>query len=122
MEITFLGTRGGIKIKSQKHLRHTITMFEFGRKRILIDTGLDWLKKIKKFDVDGILITHAHSDHVGGLKNGAPCPVYATQEVWNEIDNWPIEHKVVIKEYEMFNVGQFHIEPFAVEHSLRAPR
>ncbi len=121
MKITFLGTRGGIKIRSRAHWRHTITLLEFGRKRILMDAGSDWAKKIKRFDVDAIFITHAHPDHVDALKDGAPCPVYATPIVWDAISSWPIDEQIVVKPGKLIHIGRFSLKAFAVEHSLRAP-
>ena len=121
MHITFLGTRGGIKIRSKTHHYHTSTLLKFGHSSILIDAGLDWAEKIKRFKIDAILITHAHPDHVGALRNGAPCPVYATQAIWDAIGNWPIREQLVIQDQQKFTIGTFSITPYAVEHSLRAP-
>lgn len=121
MHIQFLGTRGGIKIRSDVHHNHTSTLIKFGRKSILIDAGTDWSSKIKTFDVDAILITHAHPDHVGALEQGAPCPVYATQAVWDAIEHWPIKEQFLVADQQEFSIGSFNITPYAVEHSLRAP-
>ncbi len=93
MKITFLGTRGYIKVKNRRHKRHTITMLTYARKRILIDCGLDWLGKFEKYKPTAIILTHAHPDHAYGLKNGSPCPVYATKESWEIMKKFPIEEK-----------------------------
>lgn len=121
MKITFLGTRGGIKLASESHANHTVTKIEFGRTSILIDAGLDWIEKIKTVHVDAILITHAHIDHIGALQAGVPCPVYASAEVWKVIEKWPIKHQFLIEDEKPFDIGSLRIVPYAVEHSLRAP-
>lgn len=121
MQIQFLGTRGGIKIRSEKHYNHTSTLLKFGHSSILIDAGLDWVGKIGKLKIDAILITHAHPDHVGALRGSAPCPVYATQAVWDVIGGWPIKEQLLVQDLQGFCVGSFAVTPYAVEHSLRAP-
>ena len=42
--------------------------------------GADWLHRIGEVSPTAIVLTHAHSDHVDGLRAGAPCPVYATAD------------------------------------------
>src|SRR5882724_7632161 len=91
MKITFLGTRGYIDARTRRHYRHTSTMIAYKGKRVMIDCGLDWAKKVFMVKPDAIVITHAHPDHAWGLKNGSPCPVYATQESWDVMRNFAIE-------------------------------
>jgi ribonuclease BN (tRNA processing enzyme) len=71
MKLTFLGTRGNIKSKTKKHNKHTSLLISYKKKSIIIDRGEDWLNKPYKFQVDAIVATHSHPDHIGGLKNGA---------------------------------------------------
>ncbi len=56
----------------------------------MIDCGADWSHHVGEVDPDAIVITHAHADHVDGPRRGAPGPVYATAEVWKQIESWPI--------------------------------
>ena len=121
MHITFLGTRGGIKITSAAHKRHSVVLLEYGRTRILIDAGEQWAGRLSAYNPHAIFLTHAHSDHVGALKKGAPCPVYATHDVWSTIGNWPIDEHYVIKDQERITIGHFTLQPFSVVHSLIAP-
>lgn len=121
MKITFLGTRGYIDVKNRRHNRHTITMISHGRTRVMIDCGLDWLGKFEKYKPTAIVLTHAHPDHAFGLKNGAPCPVYATKESWQLIEKFPIKQKRIIKKSMLFKIGTIHLKAFFVTHSLRAP-
>ena len=64
----------------------------------MIDCGLDWLGKLKRVGPCAIVLTHAHPDHAWGLKQGAPCPVYATEKTWQELRHYPIKDRHVIKE------------------------
>ena len=64
---------------------HTSLLVCWRRKRVMVDCGDDWLGKAARLRPDAIAITHAHPDHAGGLKYGAPCPVFATRESWSGI-------------------------------------
>ena len=80
VELTFLGTRGEIKVHSRRHHRHSALLIEHGDARIMIDCGADWLGRLHGIAPTAIVLTHAHVDHAGGLAQGAPCLVYATGE------------------------------------------
>lgn len=123
MKITFLGTRGYLDIRSRRHYRHTATMVEYQGTRIMIDCGQDWLKKVWDINPDALFITHAHPDHAWGLKNGSPCPVYATQESWQLMDAYPIKASLrnLLKPRKKVQLSGITIETFPVVHSLLAP-
>ncbi len=123
MKITFLGTRGYIDVRSKKHYRHTSTLITYKGKRILIDCGLDWLGKVNAIKPHAIILTHAHPDHAWGLKNGAPCPVYATKDSWNtkELKKFPIKEKIVIHDRQKLDIVGFTVEVFSEVHSIRCP-
>jgi phosphoribosyl 1,2-cyclic phosphodiesterase len=86
----------------------------------MIDCGADWLSRLKRVDPTAIVLTHAHGDHAFGLANGAPCPVYATEETFELIGRFPLEVRV-IEPRRRFRIGTIGFEAFPVEHSLRAP-
>lgn len=121
MKILFLGTRGGIVAKNNLHQRHTVTIINYRGTRVAIDCGLDWLHHMNIINPDAIVITHAHEDHVGGLKNGAPCPVYASAASWNKLKHFPINEGIIIQYRKPFTIGQLVFEAFFVKHSFRAP-
>lgn len=121
MKVRFLGTRGYIKGKSSRHARHTATLIEYKGKRVMIDCGLDWIEKVWKIKPDAIAITHAHPDHAWGLRNGSPAPVFATQQSWQAMADYPIvDRHEVIPGNKIFICG-IAFEAFTVVHSLLAP-
>ncbi len=87
----------------------------------IIDCGADWLRRIHRMNPVAILLTHAHPDHAGGLRNGAPCRVYAAEETWKVIENFPIRDRAVVISRVPFEVCGLACEAFPVEHSIRAP-
>ena len=121
MKLIFRGTRGNIKAKSARHRRHTSTMICYRGSCILIDFGADWAGTLLPKEVRAIFISHAHPDHVDGLKRGVHCPIFATAESWEVMKNFAIEERCVLKERSVVQVGALAIEPFAVEHALNAP-
>ncbi|KPJ67658.1 MAG: beta-lactamase [Coxiella sp. DG_40] len=121
MKLKFLGTRGYIKSKTQRHRMHSSLMIEYQNKSIIIDCGEDWLHKIHKLNPNAIILTHAHPDHAWGLKEGAPCPVYATLESWDEIKDYPIENKHTVRARKIFKICNISFEAFPVSHSKRCP-
>jgi phosphoribosyl 1,2-cyclic phosphodiesterase len=87
----------------------------------MIDCGADWLKAFRKLAPTAIILTHGHGDHAFGLAEGAPCPVFATNETWALIDKFPIDVRRVVMPRKRFRVAGVQFEAFPVEHSLRAP-
>jgi ribonuclease BN (tRNA processing enzyme) len=63
IELTFLGTRGEIGVRSRQHQRHSALLIEYEGKRIMIDCGADWLDRLGAVAPTAIVLTHAHSDH-----------------------------------------------------------
>jgi glyoxylase-like metal-dependent hydrolase (beta-lactamase superfamily II) len=90
MKLTFLGTRGEIDARTRRHRMQTSLLVAHRGVRVMIDSGLDWLGKLKRVDPSAIVLTHAHPDHAWGLKRGAPCPVYATEKTWKELLHYPV--------------------------------
>lgn len=123
MKITFLGTRGYIDARTKKHYRHTATLISYKNTQVLIDCGIEWLAKINAIKPHAIILTHAHPDHAWGLKNGAPCPVFATKASWEvkELSKFPIKNKITIKNRQVFTIGSILFEVFKEIHSIRCP-
>ena len=121
LELTFLGTRGEIEIRSRRHRRHSALLVEHKNTRIMIDCGADWLGRLHTIAPSAIVLTHAHLDHAGGLIHGAPCPVYATRETQRLLKSWPIHDRRQIALTRAVTIGGVRLKPYRVEHSIRAP-
>ena len=104
--------------------------------RLLIDAGVS-SKKIESaltnLDVDpasinGILVTHEHSDHVQGLGTFAKkfnLPIYVNQKTLDAMpkqrDKIKEENINNIKIEEKFEIGDLQIKPFAIPHDAANP-
>lgn len=105
---------------------------------ILIDVGIskkrieEGLKAIGVAceDLDGILITHEHSDHIQGLgvfSRKYKIPVYATSGTIRGIEGYKSLGKMPegllhqVKVDETFQVGSLEIHPFAISHDALEP-
>jgi phosphoribosyl 1,2-cyclic phosphodiesterase len=121
LTLTFLGTRGNIDVWNRRHRRHTATLVSYRGSDVLIDCGVDWLDRLQHVRPNAIVLTHAHPDHVGGLRHGAPCAVYGTAEVWRAIKRWPLHEPRDLRLRTPTAIGGLTFEAFPVEHSLLAP-
>jgi len=121
MKLTFLGTRGYIEAVTDEHRMHTSTLVTYRGRSVRIDCGEDWLGRCGEVRTQAIFVTHCHPDHAWGLKLGAPAPVYATAESWQEMAGWPIEQRRTIADRETVTLGEISVQCFAVQHSTRCP-
>jgi ribonuclease J len=81
-----------------------------------------------KAHVRGIILTHGHEDHIGGLPwilSEIKVPVYATEFTLAYIEGKLEEHRLLdetelveITPKQKFTIGPFTIEPIHVTHSL----
>lgn len=102
---------------------------ESPRKRILVDAGLSG-KKItsllaevdrKPEDLDAILVTHEHRDHIHGvgvLARKYKLPVYANEKTWEAmaplIGKVDVEQKHIFEMGKVLTLGDLDIESFGV--------
>lgn len=121
MKLTFLGTRGYIDARTRRHGMHSSLQVSYYGQRVVIDCGEDWLGKVRDWDVEAILVTHAHPDHAFGLEEGAPCPVYATEDSWEDMEDFAIDDRRVVPPREPLEIAGMTFEAFPVQHSTRAP-
>lgn len=108
------------------------------RTNILVDAGISAKRivsglndlSIKPEEIDGILVTHEHSDHIKGI--GVLCrkygiPIYATQGSTKGILEYSalgdfdreLVHSVDIE--NIFELGDITIEPFRISHDAYEP-
>lgn len=87
------------------------------------------LKKINLSvdDLDAILLTHEHSDHIKGagvLSRRVDLPLYATEGTWQgsekKLGKLKKENKCIIDNLG-FNIGDCDIKPFAISHDANQP-
>jgi phosphoribosyl 1,2-cyclic phosphodiesterase len=121
MTLRFLGTRGEIDVRTRRHRRHTSTLVSHHRARVMIDCGTDWLREVHRLGPDAIVVTHAHPDHVDGLRDGSPCPVYASSAVWQAIASWPIDERHRLASRAPVDICGITFEAFRLDHSVIAP-
>ncbi len=104
--------------------------------KILIDAGVSSKKietaltnlEISPASINGILITHEHSDHVQGLGTFAKkynLPVFVNQKT---LDAMPKQKEKIlekniknIKIEEKFEIGDLQIKPFSIPHDAANP-
>ena len=103
--------------------------------KILIDAGQSSKKieealvslNIEPSSIDGILITHEHSDHTKGLgifSKKYNVPVYANDETWNAMEKQKEKVSLTnIKSFDFseFSIGDINIRPFAIPHDAANP-
>jgi len=127
MKLTFLGTRGNIDTRTRRHGMHSSMKVSYYDTEVIIDCGEDWLDQVSNWQAQAIVVTHAHPDHAFGLKEGAPCPVYATEAAWETMDSFDIEERRVMPERQPVEISAgstaatITFEAFSVLHSTRAP-
>ena len=113
------------------------TYVESEKGSLLVDVGLTGKKMEDLFsqidrdikNLNGILVTHEHSDHIKGLGVIARrygLPVYANEKTWKAIekkdDKIPMDQKFISNPYETQSIAGFDIESFHVSHDAIDPQ
>lgn len=106
---------------------------QFGSTKVLVDAGISARRierglaelGIRAADLDGILVTHEHSDHICGLDvlvRRHQIPVYARSAAWDFISCRP---KLPLHCCQSFNgafdLGMVRVEPFSISHDAADP-
>ena len=110
------------------------TYIETSTTKLLIDAGVSCQKISRALEslnsslssINGILISHEHSDHIKGIEVIAKkfnTPIYATQKTWNAMNklNIPIDLKRLFNANEKFILGDIEILPFSIPHDAADP-
>ena len=93
------------------------------------ETGLHTIDRTLK-DIDGILVTHEHSDHIRGVgvaARKAGIPIYGTKGTLEAIKNCSSLGKIdeglyrEISPDEIFQVGDMETVPFRISHDAADP-
>ena len=112
------------------------SFIETDHAKVLVDAGCS-VKKIDEAlqknninisDIDAILVTHEHSDHiksVGAISSKFHIPVYANQKTWNAM---PEQSKKILDEckknfslHNPFAIQDLQIEAFPIPHDAANP-
>lgn len=105
---------------------------EAGGTRVLMDCGFGLADSVARLarlglrpdELAGIVVTHEHSDHIGGVGRLARkhrLPVWLTAgtcAMAQDLDGVPVQ---VIDSHAPFAVGDLEIQPYPVPHDAREP-
>ncbi len=107
---------------------------EAGRTRVLLDCGFglrDTEARLARHglgpdDLDAIIVTHEHDDHVGGVSRLArkhEIPVYLTYGTLMALDGARsgIAQITIIDSHTPFAIGDIEVRPYPVPHDAREP-
>jgi phosphoribosyl 1,2-cyclic phosphodiesterase len=103
-----------------------------GETTILLDCGLGLKEAEQRLarlglepdDLDAILVTHEHDDHIGGV---APLAQRYQLPVWltaGSMAGWKDKPRELVRRmnpHDPFSIGDLHIRPFPVPHDAREP-
>lgn len=109
--------------------------FENGKTKLLIDCGISAKRVAERLaelgvaaaELDGILVTHEHSDHVAGIRVFAKrfgTPVYATAGTLAAVEEQrgSVETEMhVLRAGQPFDIGSVTVQPFDLPHDAREP-
>lgn len=103
---------------------------------VLVDAGLS-VKKLEELmrergvaghEVDALLVTHEHSDHIKGLGAFArkyDVPVYANEATWAAMERHvgavAEEKRVRVATGETFSFGSLKVQSYAISHDAAEP-
>lgn len=108
---------------------HTHILIDAGISCRRIDTGLKELG-IKSNELDGIFITHEHSDHIQGLRTLSKkyhVPIYATEETLEQIERLDRKGEIDTALFRSIlpdiplTLGDMTIHPFSNSHDAVNP-
>lgn len=105
---------------------------EAGGTRVLVDCGFGLREAVARLarlgvapeTLDGILVTHEHDDHVGGVARLAAryrIPVYLTHGTLQAVGDLGEAEVTVIDPHRRIAVNDLEVEPFPVPHDAREP-
>ncbi len=104
--------------------------------KILVDSGVSMKKlttalttnDVKLEDIDAIIVTHEHSDHVqslGMISSKYNIPVFANEKTWDAMpkqrDKISDTNQKFFVSYEKFEIGDLIIDPFSIPHDAADP-
>lgn len=106
---------------------HTKILIDAGESAKKIESALNSIE-VDVQELDAILVTHEHSDHIKGLgtlSKKFQVPIYANSKTWQAMPE--VEAKVqeenqnIFHVNENFNIGDLKILPFSIPHDAADP-
>ena len=91
----------------------TLFQIDMGLPFCRVEEGLESIHKTKK-DIQAILITHEHTDHISGLSVERNVPVYSGEGTLPHPDK-------LLQSTKSFTLDDFSITPFSVSHDAANP-
>lgn len=95
-----------------------------GKTKLLLDAGISWGRvrealNFKTHEIQGILITHVHGDHVKAAKDAmkAGVDVYLSKETADKA-NLQGHRLCIIEAGRQFSIGSWIIQPFDAVHDV----
>ena len=113
--------------------RGNALLVEAGNTRLLIDAGFgprEMSRRLERLglaaeDVDSVLVTHEHSDHIGGVFACARrfgWSILLTHGTFAASRDDRVDANVtIIDSHESFPIGDIVVQPFPVPHDAREP-
>jgi len=114
--------------------RGNALVVEAGKTRVLLDCGLGVTEVVTRLarrgleatELDGIVVTHEHADHVGGVAGLArryEIPVYLTYGTLAGLngDRGGLGRTTMIDSHMPFAIGDIQLCPFPVPHDAHEP-
>lgn len=108
------------------------TLIECAGTRVLIDCGFNTKDAVARLQrlgiepdsIDAILVTHEHSDHLGGVGRYARrygTPVWITHGTWAAWRDPLVPQLQRFSPHEGLRIGALEIQPYPVPHDAREP-
>lgn len=112
--------------------RGNATLIEKNTTRILIDCGFgvkDARTRLERLglsleDLDGVLVTHEHGDHIGGvgrIARASGMPVFCSHGTYLTDRLGKVPDLRLISSHKKFAIGELEIEPVPVPHDAKEP-